>query len=193
MTRRMIRRARCVVPPGLPVVQGCFQVVNLRPQPVVIHGAMPVIACLVPCVACHRVFLLHVELEACARPRRGGLCRVPVGTGALWGGFGVPWHAPVRGEHLRGEQPVRAVASGMTRIDLGQFCEPVPEQLHVVFSSGATTATRPSRDRGGTSWFRRPFVTSFSTPLIPDPQSFPRPADRQNFSETSFRWKHQWL
>lgn len=34
------------------------------------------------------------------------------------------------GEHLRGEQPVGPVATCMARIDLGQFCEPMPERMH---------------------------------------------------------------
>ncbi len=42
----------------------------------------------------------------------------------------MPWHAVMCGQHFRGEQPVGAVATGMARIDLGQFCEPVPERLH---------------------------------------------------------------
>jgi hypothetical protein len=41
-----------------------------------------------------------------------------VRTSTLRGGSAVFWHALVHGEHLRGEQPVGAVATNMARIDL---------------------------------------------------------------------------
>src|SRR6266568_2036093 len=78
---------------------------------------------------------------------RGVLRRAFVGTSALRGESAVLWHAPVHGEHLRGEQPVGAVATNMARIDLIQFCEPVAERLHsrllLSCDSGDTAMTGP--------------------------------------------------
>lgn len=58
--RARVRRARCVVPPDLPVAQGRFQVVNLRPKPAAIHGSMPIVAGPVTHLVGHRVLLPYV-------------------------------------------------------------------------------------------------------------------------------------
>jgi hypothetical protein len=105
----------------------------------------------------------------------------------------VPLRAVVRGEYLRGEQPVGAMATRMARINVVQFCEPMPESLHgrllLQGNNGDTAVTGPQRRPVG----QAPFLPPSSTPLIPDPRSCSRPADRQNFLEAPFPWEHQRL